>query len=90
MEHKKDFDHDDPFELKAIEVAGGDPQSQAKIFIEEFLMLDKSKEKLIQMFNDPFFTGMYHLTMILGKETIHQLIDESLKNTYSIRYNVSE
>ena len=90
MEHKKEFDHDDPFELKAVEISGGDLEFQARAFITEFLSLEKSRDELIGMFNDRFYAGMYHLTVTLGVEKIIDLIDEELKQMRSIHYKVSE
>ena len=90
MEHNKEFDHDDPFELKAMEIPGGDLEFQVRAFIDEFSSLGKSKDELIGMFNDRFYAGMYHLTVTLGIEKIIEIIDEEYKQMRSIHYKVSE
>jgi hypothetical protein len=50
----KDYDKEDPFEMKAVEISGGDIKHQARVMSEEFRDMGTDKETLLQMFNDPF------------------------------------
>ena len=71
----KDLEHDDPFQLNAVEVPGGDLRVQAQVIIEEFLRIGHTREDLLQMFDDPFYAGTHQLTKALGQQRITELIN---------------
>ena len=65
---------EDPYELKGVMLDGGNPMIQARITIEEFLVIGISPQSLIRMFGDRFYGGLYLLTEQLGPEVISELI----------------
>ena len=71
----KALEHDDPFQLNAVEIPGGDLGVQARVIIEEFLRMGHTREDLLQMFNDPFYAGTHQLTRALGQQRIIDLIN---------------
>lgn len=73
---EKDFEHDDPMELRAIEMPGGDEAMQAQAFIEEFLFMGMSKTELTGIFKNPFYAGAYRLYEKLGEKKIESMIDQ--------------
>ncbi|MFQ6674108.1 MAG: hypothetical protein ACE5GH_04910 [Fidelibacterota bacterium] len=86
----KTFQHDDPLQLRAVEIPEGDLRFQAIAIIEEFLMMGASGPDLVKMFNDPFYSGLTYLTRRLGEQTIRKLVDESVERTPSVRVHVTE
>jgi hypothetical protein len=73
---EKDFEHDDPMELRAVAMPGGSEEAQARAFIEEFLFLGTTKSELIEIFKNPFYSGAFLLYEKFGEEKIVSLIDE--------------
>ncbi len=71
----KTLEHDDPFQLNAVEIPDGDLELQARVIIEEFLRMGQSREELIRMFDDPFYGGTHQLTRALGQQRIIDLIN---------------
>ena len=71
----KALEHDDPFQLNAVEIPGGDLGVQARIIIEEFLRIGHTREDLLRIFDDPFYRGTHQLTRVLGQQRIINLIN---------------
>lgn len=71
----KDFEHDDPMELRAVAMPGGNEEAQARAFIEEFLFTGMSKSELIEIFKNPFYAGAYRLYEKYGEEKIVSIIN---------------
>ena len=80
MSNVKDFEHDDPMELRAVPVPDGDTEMQATVFIEEFLMMGVPKEELIGIFKNPFYDGAYRLYQNLGEGKIQSFITRYLNS----------
>jgi len=72
----KEFEHDDPMELRAVAMPGGDEEMQARAFIEEFLFMGMSKSELVEIFKNPFYAGAYRLYEKYGEEKIITLIND--------------
>ena len=75
----KDYDKEDPFEMKAVEISGGDIKHQAQVMSEEFRDMGTDKKTLLQMFNDPFYGGLYIATVQLGEEAVKKIINQVFK-----------
>jgi hypothetical protein len=73
---EKEFEHDDPMELRAIALPGGDAEMQARAFIEEFLFMGMSKQELVDIFKNPFYSGAHRLYQKFGEDKIIALIDD--------------
>lgn len=71
----KALEHDDPFQLNAVEIPGGDLGIQARVIIEEYLRIGHTREDLLRLFDDPFYVGTYQLTRALGQQRIIDLIN---------------
>jgi hypothetical protein len=82
----KDYDKEDPFEMKAVEISGGDIKHQAQVMSEEFRDMGTDKETLLQMFNDPFYGGLNIATVQLGEEAVQEIINQVYNsNNYVIQ-----
>ena len=82
----KDYDKEDPFEMKAVEISGGDIKHQAQVMSEEFRDMGTDKETLLQMFNDPFYGGLNIVTVQLGEEAVKKIINQVYdSNNYVIQ-----
>ncbi len=75
----KEFEHDDPMELRVVEMTGGSEEMLVKSFIEEFLFMGMSKTELIEIFKNPFYAGAYRLYEKFGEEKIESMINEYFK-----------
>ena len=75
----KDFDREDPFEMKAIEIPGSNIFNQAQVMAEEFRDMGMSKEELKKMFADPFYGGLHMAYIQLGKKNINEIIRQAYK-----------
>ena len=52
----KDYDKEDPFEMKAMEIPGGNIVHQAQVMSEEFRDMGTTKDELMTMFSNPFYS----------------------------------
>ena len=75
----KDFDKEDPFEMKAIEIPGGSIFHQAQVMAEEFRDMGMKKEELKKMFADPFYGGLHMAYIQLGKKNVDEIIRQVYK-----------
>ncbi len=75
----KDFDKEDPFEMKAIEIPGGNIFNQAQVMAEVFRDMGMTKEELKKMFTDPFYGGLHMAYIQLGKKNINEIIRQVYK-----------
>ncbi len=82
----KDYDKEDPFEMKAVEISGGNIEHQAQVMAEEFRDMGKDKKTLLQMFNDPYYGGLNIATVQLGEEAVRKIINQVYdSNNYVIQ-----
>ncbi len=75
----KDFDKEDPFEMNAIEIPGGDISLQAQIMAEEFRDMGIAIEELKKMFADPFYGGLHMAYIQLGEKNVNKIIGQAYK-----------
>jgi len=72
----KEFEEDDPMELQAIMIPVENLDEQARFIMEEFLSMGTSKDRLMEIFKDPFYVGTHHLCQVLGEKRILELLQE--------------
>lgn len=70
----KEFEDDDPMELRAVSLPAGDIVQQASCVIEEFVSIGMSEDELMKLFQSPFYTGTFRMYQELGEHKIRQLI----------------
>ena len=75
----KDFDKEDPFEMKAIEIPGGNIYHQAQVMTEEFRDMGIAIEELKKMFADPFYGGLHMAYIQLGEKNVNKIIGQAYK-----------
>jgi len=76
----KNYDKEDPFEMKGMEIPGGNIQQQAWVMAEEFRDMGTTEKELIQMFLNPYYGGLYMASAQLGKQTIENIIRQVYNN----------
>ncbi len=75
----KDYDKEDPFEMKAIEIPGGNIVHQAQVMSEEFRDMGTTEDELLNMFSNPFYGGLYMAYVQLGRETVEKIVFQVYK-----------
>jgi hypothetical protein len=70
----KDYDKEDPFEMKTIEIPGGNIVHQAQVMSEEFRDMGTTEDELLNMFSNPFYGGLYMAYVQLGRETVEKIV----------------
>ena len=78
----KDYDKEDPFEMKAIEIPGGNIVHQAQVMSEEFRDMGTAQDELMKMFADPFYGGLYMTYVQLGKEAVKKIVYQVYENIH--------
>ncbi len=74
-----DPDPTDPLTLHGVVVETDDPNTtreMAGCFIDEYLRMGCTRERVLSMFRIPQYVGPYMAYESLGKEAIAELIDE--------------
>ena len=77
-----DPDMTDPMELHGVELAIDDPDSireMAVCFVEEYVRLGVSPERIIEMFSQGEFAGPALAVSRLGIESIQSIIDQQIQ-----------
>ena len=80
----KDYDKEDPFEMKAMEIPGGNIIHQAKVMSEEFRDMGTTKDELLTMFSNPFYGCLFMAYSQLGKESIEKIVGQIYENIHVI------
>ena len=75
----KDYDKEDPFEMKAMEIPGGNIVHQAQVMSEEFRDMGTTEDELLNMFSNPFYGGLYMAYVQLGRETVEKIVFQVYK-----------
>ena len=75
----KDYDKEDPFEMKTIEIPGGNIVHQAQVMSEEFRDMGTTEDELLNMFSNPFYGGLYMAYVQLGRETVEKIVFQVYK-----------
>ena len=81
----KDYDKEDPFHMKAMEISGGNIIHQAKVMSEEFRDMGTTKDELLTMFSNPFYGGLFMAYSQLGKESIENIVGQIYENIHVIK-----
>ena len=87
-----DPDPTDPSVLIGVE-APATPESDlemAYVFAEEFARLGFSEERLLALFQDPFYAGANRALGTLGEERIRTVIAETLSIWGRLRHDVQD
>lgn len=77
---KKEYEPDDPVEMVGMELPGQDEahlRDMALCFAEEFTREGWSREKIFQMFKNPFYQGPYCAWKQKGDAFVLSVIDEA-------------
>src|ERR1051326_334885 len=98
--HDDDGDHlhprerpskpDDPMQLDAIEVSGGDPAIMLDCLVEEFARLGWDADMMLGIFTQPFYAGTYGLNLKFGEDAIRRRIEQTLARCGTMRYRAVE
>ena len=75
----KDYDKEDPFEMRAMEIPGGNIVHQAQVMSEEFRDMGTTEDELLNMFSNPFYGGLYMAYVQLGRETVEKIVFQVYK-----------
>ena len=81
----KKYDKEDPFEMKMMEIPGGNIEHQALVMAEEFRDMGTTEKELMNMFSNPYYGGLYMAYAQLGKESIENIICQVYNNLNTIR-----
>lgn len=73
----KRFEQEDPLELRGVEIPAGNLEHQARVIMEEYLMMGTPREQVLHLFENPFFSGTHDLFRRLGRERIVRLLEET-------------
>jgi hypothetical protein len=76
----KEFELDDPMEMHAVEIPGGNEEEQLRAFILEFLIMGASPAELIEIFKNPFYAGAHRLYLKYGEAAVVSIADEYYGN----------
>ena len=66
--------------MKAMEIPGGDIVHQAQVMSEEFRDMGTKEDELLNMFTNPFYSGLHMAFLQLGKESIEKIIHQVYEN----------
>jgi hypothetical protein len=80
----KKYDKEDPFEMKMMEIPGGNIEHQALVMAEEFRDMGTTEKELMNMFSNPYYGGLYMAYAQLGKESIENIICQTYNNLNTI------
>jgi hypothetical protein len=89
---KKDLEQDDPFEIHGVEIPG---QTEAELrdmvlcIAEEFVREGWGEDRLLRMFQDPFYQGPYLAWKQKGDEYVLSIIHEAIKMWRPVRHKAS-
>lgn len=76
----KSFEEDDPMEFVGVELptpTGYDAFGEmARAFIVEYALMGFSRERILQLFRDPFYQGLHAVYRCRGEDYIRDLMDE--------------
>ena len=77
----KELEHDDPFELRAIELPGtdGSTREMAEVFAEEFARDGFHEEAILRLFRDPFYLAAHGALKRLGEEEVRRIVREAVE-----------
>ena len=71
----KPFDADDPLAITAAPCPDGDLDTQVAIMVEEFLKMGTSRETMLQLFRNPFYTFLHACRERVGDGAVAALVE---------------
>ncbi len=80
----KDFEQEDPFEMMAMEIPGGNLIQQTQVMAEEFRDMGMDQDELLSMFSDPFYGGLHMAYSQLGKQAVKKIVRQVYEKIYVI------
>jgi len=79
----KEFESDDPWEIVGVVVPtapGEDATGEmARALVEEFALMGYSPERLLRLFETPFYAGAHAIYRARGEAFVRQTIDKVLR-----------
>ncbi|MDP2662422.1 MAG: hypothetical protein Q8R28_17015 [Dehalococcoidia bacterium] len=79
----KEFESDDPWEIVGVVVPtapGEDATGEmARALVEEFALMGYSPERLLRLFETPFYAGAHAIYRARGEAFVRQTIDAVLR-----------
>ena len=82
-EMTKAYEPSDPMQIIGVEVPSQSEEElkdMALCFAEEFIREGYSKEKLYQLFKNPFYQGLHRIWQKKGDQFVLSVIDEAVKS----------
>jgi hypothetical protein len=77
---EKHFEETDPFDFAQVVLEGVDAdkyyQDMARTFIEEYLLMGYTDEKILALFKDPFYQASHFILQTKGEDFVKTLIRE--------------
>ncbi len=70
---KDEADSDDPLELVGMFVPGDD-QAMTECFVEEFMLMGYTDDRLLGLFRDPHYAGVHRIWRHYGETYVRDLI----------------
>ena len=85
-------DPSDPTMLVGVNIPAGEDSEleMAYAFAEEFARLGYSEQRLLELFQQPFYAGAHRALQSLGEERIRSIIRETLAVWGQFRYVVED
>ena len=87
---KKVAEPDDPLSLEAVSVPGGEPETMAEAFIEEYARLGMTEEEIYLLFARHVYFGTHLYFARRGEEATRRLIRQVISRTGLYRYTEVE
>ena len=78
----KEFEEDDPFAIVGVQVEdddrGGALEEMARVFVEEFARMGWDRDRILDMFRNPFYRGPHVVYRARGEPFVIRMIDNVL------------
>ncbi len=85
----KNYEKDDPFELKGVAI-DGDPEVMIRCIIEEYARMGWGRERIMYLFETPNFQIPNRYLEEHGKEQVEKLVDRVLSEHGVFQYDVQK
>lgn len=72
----KNYENDDPMELKGIQIAGADFDQMVENVIEEYIMLGYDDKMILWIFKNPFYKFTNNVYKLKGAKYVQQSIEK--------------
>ncbi|MCE9584931.1 MAG: hypothetical protein K8T20_20765 [Planctomycetes bacterium] len=78
---EKEFEQDDPLEFVGMAFPAGPEadEAMARAVVEEFLLHGLDRDRLVRLFQDPFYAGTHRLWVERGPAFVEGVIDTVLR-----------